>query len=139
MKQKVKFNMPPLGKQYANKIIGKQQNIVKNPVTKDQATQQITEVINNSGMPPQMFVEIGQLAEQAIQDPKQYKNFVDYMVTKKLETAEDLKKPDYQMLASMVVIGKVAETLSEQGQQPTEKTQEVQEQVSEPVMPTQGL
>lgn len=103
--------MPPLGAQHAKQAIEKQQQLVDNPVTREQATEQITKVINDSGMPPSMLAKIGQLAEQAIQDKSKYKQFVDFMVKNKLETAETLKKPDYQMLASMVVIGKVAESM----------------------------
>lgn len=120
--------MPPLGKQYANQTkqaMNKQKNMVQNPVTKDEATQKITEMIQQSGIPVEMFIEIGKLAEDAVHDKKKYPKFVDYMVNKRLETRESLKKADVQMLASMVVIGKVAETLP--------KTQPV----SGPVAPTQ--
>jgi cytoplasmic iron level regulating protein YaaA (DUF328/UPF0246 family) len=113
-KNKVTFKMPPLGKQYANQnkqALNKQKNTVKNPVTKDLATKEITNMIQQSGIPVEMFVEIGKLAEDAVNDKKKYPKFVDYMVSKRLETAESLKKPDVQMLASMVVIGKVAETM----------------------------
>ena len=113
-KNKVTFKMPPLGKQYANQnkqALNKQKNTVKNPVTKDLATKEITNMIQQSGIPVEMFVEIGKLAQDAIDDKKKYPKFVDYMVSKRLETAESLKKPDVQMLASMVVIGKVAETM----------------------------
>ena len=106
--------MPPLGKQYANQnkqALNKQKNTVKNPVTKELATKEITNMIQQSGIPVEMFVEIGKLAEDAIKDKKKYSKFVDYMVSKRLETAESLAKPDVQMLASMGVIGKVAETL----------------------------
>jgi transcription antitermination factor NusG len=113
-KNKVTFKMPPLGKQYANQnkqALNKQKNTVKNPVTKELATKEITNMIQQSGIPVEMFVEIGKLAEDAIKDKKKYSKFVDYMVSKRLETAESLAKPDVQMLASMGVIGKVAETL----------------------------
>lgn len=105
--------------------------MVANPVTRDAATQQITQMIQQSGMPPQMFAEIGRLSEAAIQDKKKYKDFVNYMVEKRLETAEDLAKPDYQMLASMAVIGKVAETMA-----PTQS--QINPTVEQPVAP-QGI
>lgn len=111
-KPRVTFKVPPIGPQYAGQAMTKGQQMVQNPVTRDQATAKITQMIEQSGMPPEMFVEIGRLSEAAIRDPKRYKDFVNYMVTKRLETAEDLKKPDYQMLASMAVIGKVAETMA---------------------------
>lgn len=137
MKQKVKFNMPPLGKQYAKQAIGKQQQIANNPVSKDEATQKITEVINKSKIPPSKLAEIGTLAENAINDPKQYQQFINYMVQNKLEKAEDLKKPDYQMLASMVVIGKVAQTMSDE--QPVGKTTEpTMTEPTEQTMPVEG-
>jgi hypothetical protein len=37
--------------------------------------------------------------------------FVKFMVERGLETEEDLKKPDPQMLAMLATIGKVAETM----------------------------
>lgn len=111
MTKKASFKLPPLGAQHAKKIVDKQMAQVQNPVTREMATDKITQVINQSGMPPSMLAKIGKLAEQAIKDKKDYKKFVDFMVKNKLETNETLKKPDYQMLASMVVIGKVAETM----------------------------
>ena len=120
--------MPPLGPQHAKQAINTKQQMVQNPVSRDQATEQITKIINDSGMPVHMFVEIGKLAEQSIENPKKYKDFVNYMVSKKLEKAETMKKPDYQMLASLVVIGKVAQTLPDN----TAK-------IPGPVSPTQGL
>lgn len=130
MKKQINLNMPPLGPEHAKQSIDLGQNKVNNPVTKEMATQQITDVVNNSGMPPQMFAEMGQLAEKAIHNKKKYKDFVDYMVKHKLEKAEDLKKPDYQMLASLVVIGKVASTMGA-GEPSTTQLQ--------PIAPEQGM
>lgn len=138
MKKKVTFKMPPLGAQYAKQAVDKQMQQVENPVTREQATSEITQLIEKSGMPPKMLVQIGKLAEDAINDKKNYSKFVDFMVKNKLETSESLKKPDFQMLASMAVIGKVAETLPENTTPTTPRTQEVQEQL-EPVVPTEGL
>jgi hypothetical protein len=115
-KSQVSVKLPPIGAQYAGRAVQRQQQVMQNPVTRDAATQQITDMINQSGMPPEMFVEIGALAEAAIRDPKKYAAFVDYMVEKRLESREDLKKPDYQLMASMVVIGEVAKTLAAQSQ-----------------------
>jgi hypothetical protein len=131
MNKKVTFQLPPLGRQYAQQSINKQQNVAKNPVTKAMASDQIVKMINQSGMPPSMLAHIGQLAEQAINDPKKYPEFVNFMVSKKLETAEELKKPDYQMLGMMVVIGKVAQTMPD-------NQQKIGEQI-QPVSPTEGL
>lgn len=80
-------------------------------VTREQATAKATEMIQQSGMPPEMFVRIGNLAEAALLDKKKYPDYVKFMVTSKLETEKSLKKPDFQLMASMVVIGKVAQTM----------------------------
>lgn len=142
-KNKVTFKMPPLGKQYANQTkqaMTKQKTMVQNPVTKDEATAKITEMIQQSGIPPKMFVKIGDLAEKAINDKKKYKDYVNFMVKEKLETEESLKKPDLQMLASMVVIGKVAQTLPDKMDQILPKgsvSEPMTESVSGPVAPTQ--
>jgi hypothetical protein len=133
-KHKVTFKMPPLGKQYAKQAVDKKMAQVQNPVTRDQATSQIVQMIEKSGIPPKMFAKIGQLCEAAIHDKKKYKNLVDFMVKEKLETAESMKKPDVQMMASMVVIGKVAETLPDKMDQLLPKGS-----VSGPVSPAQGL
>ena len=110
-KNKVTFQMPPLGPQHAKQAIAQHDQQVQNPVTREEVTQQVTQMIESSGIPPKMFAKIGKLCETAIHNPKKYKDLVDFMVKEKLETRESMKKPDYQMLASMVVIGKVAETL----------------------------
>ena len=109
---KIKVKFPPVGAQYARQGINQQQQLVKNPVTRDQATAEAEQAIRASGMPVEMFVEIGRLAEAAIMDKKKYPEFVKYMVEKRLETAEDLKKPDFQMMSTMVVLGKVAEQMN---------------------------
>jgi hypothetical protein len=109
---KVKVNFPKVGAQYAKSGMNKQQQLVENPVTRDQATAEARAAIEASGMPVEMFVEIGRLAEAALTDKKKYPEFVKYMVSKRLETAEDLKKPDFQMMATMVVLGKVAEQMA---------------------------
>ena len=108
---KIKVKFPPVGAQYARQGMNKQQQLVENPVTRDQATAEAEQAIRASGMPVEMFVEIGRLAEAALTDKKKYPEFVKYMVSKRLETAEDLKKPDFQMMATMVVLGKVAEQM----------------------------
>lgn len=138
-KNKATFKMPPVGKQYAKQQVNKGMAQVQNPVTRDQATEQIVSIIQQSGMPPNVFVKIGELCEAAIHDPKKYKNLVDFMVKQKLEKAEDMKKPDYQMLASMVVIGKVAQSMPNMQPNTTEKTKQIQQQISAPIAPTQGL
>lgn len=80
-------------------------------VTRDAATERVTGIIEKSKIPPEKFVEMGQLCEAAIQDPKQYPAYVKYMVDRRLETAESMAKPDYQMMASMVVMGRVAQEI----------------------------
>lgn len=109
---KVKVKFPRVGAQYAKQGINKQQQAMANPVTRDQATAEAEQAIRASGMPPEMFVEMGELAEAAIQDKKKYPQFVKYMVDKRLETADSMKKPDFQMMATLVVLGKVAQDMA---------------------------
>jgi hypothetical protein len=109
---KVKVNFPRVGAQYAKQAVAKKSAAMANPVTRDQATAESEAAIRGSGMPVEMFVEMGQLAEAAILDKKKYPEFVKYMTDKRLETAESLKKPDFQMLSTLVVLGKVAENMT---------------------------
>lgn len=108
---KVKVKFPKVGAQYAGQAVAKKSAAMTNPVTRDQATAEAESAIRSSGMPVEMFVEMGQLAEAAIQDKKKYPEFVKYMVDKRLETADSMKKPDFQMMATLVVLGKVAENM----------------------------
>lgn len=80
-------------------------------VSRDAATERVTAIIEKSGIPPERFVEMGQLCEAALQDPKQYPAYVKYMVDRRLETAESMAKPDYQMMASQIVMGRVAQEI----------------------------
>jgi hypothetical protein len=116
---KVKVKFPKVGAQYAKQGMNRQQQAMANPVTQDQATAEARQAIEASGMPPEMFAEMGQLAQAAIQDKKKYPEFVKYMIDKRLETAESMKKPDFQMMATLAVLGKVAEDMMSQAQQGT--------------------
>ena len=93
-------NMPPQAPQQNQSVAG---------VTKQAAEDRVTKIIENSGIPPERFVEMGQLCEAALQDPKQYPAYVKYMVDRRLETPESMAKPDYQMMASQVVMGRIAQ------------------------------
>lgn len=113
-KSKVKVQFPKLGPQYAKQSVARQQNLVKNPVTRDQATEQARAAITQSGIPPSAFVTMGKLAEAAIKDKKKYPAFVKFMVDNGLEKAEDLKKPDVQMMTTLIVLGMVARDMGDQ-------------------------
>jgi len=87
------------------------QNLMANPQTREAATEQITQMIAESGVPAWAYAEVGRQAEMALMDKSKYPMFVKFMVQRGLDTEENLKKPDPQMLAMLVTIGKVAETL----------------------------
>jgi hypothetical protein len=87
------------------------QNLMANPQTREAATEQITQMIQESGVPAWAYAEVGRQAEMALMDKSKYPMFVKFMVQRGLDTEENLKKPDPQMLAMLVTIGKVAETL----------------------------
>jgi hypothetical protein len=79
--------------------------------------QQVIQVIQQTGMPLDVLIELGQLAEAALNDPSgaAYKKYVDYMVSRGMERAEDMKKPDFQMMGMLIAMGKVAEEMGPQG------------------------
>jgi len=87
------------------------QNLMANPQTREASTRQIVEMIEQSAVPAWAYAEVGRQAEMALMDKSKYPMFVKFMVERGLETEEDLKKPDPQMLAMLVTIGKVAETM----------------------------
>ena len=87
------------------------QNLMANPQTREAATEQITQMITESGVPAWAYAEVGRQAEMALMDKSKYPMFVKFMVDRGLDTEENLKKPDPQMLAMLATIGKVAETM----------------------------
>jgi len=87
------------------------QNLMANPQTREASTRQIVEMIEQSGVPAWAFAEVGRQAEMALMDKSKYPMFVKFMVERGLDTEENLKKPDPQMLAMLATIGKVAQTL----------------------------
>ena len=87
------------------------QNLMANPQTREASTQQIVQMIQQSGVPAWAYAEVGRQAEMALMDKSKYPMFVKFMVERGLDTEENLKKPDPQMLAMLATIGKVAETM----------------------------
>jgi len=99
---------------FVNKSFGtsnRTQNLMANPQTREAATEQIVKMIEESGVPAWAYAEVGRQAEMALMDKSKYPMFVKFMVERGLDTEENLKKPDPQMLAMLATIGKVAETL----------------------------
>jgi len=99
---------------FVNKSFGannRTQNLMANPQTREASTQQIVQMIEQSGVPAWAYAEVGRQAEMALMDKSKYPMFVKFMVERGLDTEENLKKPDPQMLAMLATIGKVAETL----------------------------
>ncbi len=113
-KSKVKVQFPQIGDANAKQGVARQQQLVKNPVTRDQATEEARNAIIQSGIPPSAFVTMGKLAEAAIKNKKKYADFVKFMVDNGLEKAEDLKKPDVQMMTTLIVLGMVARDMGDQ-------------------------
>lgn len=89
-----------------------------------QATEAVKQLMAQTKMPASMLVHLGKLAEHAIHNPKEYNKFVDFAVKNKLDSKEQLQKPDYQMLGMMATMGRIAQNMAEQTQ---------------PVNPMQGL
>lgn len=97
-------------------------NLMANPQTRDAATAQITKMIEESSVPAWAYAEVGRQAEMALMDKSKYPMFVKFMVERGLDTEENLKTPDPQMLAMLATIGKVAETMPNSAM-PTAPTQ----------------
>jgi hypothetical protein len=99
---------------FASKTFGannRTQNLMTNPQTREASTKQIRDMIEQSNVPAWAYAEVGRQAEMALMDKSKYPMFVKFMVQRGLDTEEDLKKPDPQMLAMLATIGKVAETM----------------------------
>lgn len=85
-----------------------------NQKSQDSTSKQLQTLITRSKIDPQVFMQLGQLAEAAIQDSSQYPALVQFIIESGLEKDDsDLKQMDYQVLASFVVMGKVAQMMTQ--------------------------
>jgi hypothetical protein len=82
---------------------------------------ELTEAFQNAiqeagqlGVTPDKFVQMGNFALQVVKDKSLYPVFTQALVQNKLATEQDIpKKPDMQMLAYFVMLGKVAKQMTE--------------------------
>jgi len=78
-----------------------------------QASQKLQQVIQSSGVNPEIIVNLGKLAHSAVKDKALYPMFVKQLVDYKLiEPGEMSQKIDYSALSFFVALGKVAEKMT---------------------------
>jgi len=88
-----------------NSQISKQQ-IIEDMMPRIQEAQQL-------GVPPEMFVRMGNFAEQVVKDRSLYPIFVKSIVDNKLAKPKEMTdKFDPQLLGLFVILGKVAQQMT---------------------------
>jgi hypothetical protein len=69
-----------------------------------QARDQILQLVQEANLPSEVLVEIGQWAQQVIENPKLFPEFQAWLASRGLDKSDIPEKPDYQELTSMIMI-----------------------------------
>ena len=81
------------------------------PEQGQQARQEILRLVQEANLPAEKLVEIGQWAQQVIENPALFPEFQTWLKSQGLDDNDIPQEPDYQELASMAAIGNVAEDM----------------------------
>ena len=74
----------------------------------ESAKQVVMQTVQDSGIPPQVYVQLGDMAEAVLRDKALYPQFADQMIKIGVADPEDFTgKVDYQILISMIAMGRV--------------------------------
>lgn len=80
----------------------------------EQVKQYVMGVVQQSGVSPEVFVELGKMAEQVIKDKSLYPQFVNQAISSGIASPDDFSQNvDYSAIASMVAIGRVCQSMGQ--------------------------
>ena len=72
----------------------------------------VQKAIQESGGSPETYVQLGQLAEQVLQDKNLYPQFVDQIVSSGIADKNELSpKMDLQAIVAMIAMGRVCQKM----------------------------
>ena len=79
-----------------------------------QAKQFALQTVRQTGIPPDAFVQLGQVAEQVLQDSSLYPEFASAMVSNGLMTPEEIGQGyNYQLITSLIALGRVCQEIAQ--------------------------
>lgn len=82
----------------------------------NQAKNIVLQTVQESGVPPQTFVQLGSLAEQVFQNKQLYPQFVDAVIKSGMADPGELDpKFDYEALIGIIAMGRVCKELNQAG------------------------
>lgn len=80
----------------------------------EQVKQYVLSVVQQSGIPPDTFIQLGKIAEQVMMDKKLYPQFVNQAVKLGVADPEDFSgKIDYETIMSMISVGRVCQQMGQ--------------------------
>lgn len=84
---------------------GQQQNA-------DASKQVVMQTVRESGVPPEIYVQMGQMAEEVLRNRSLYPQFADEMIKLGIADREDFSNQvDYQILISIIAMGQVCKEM----------------------------
>ena len=80
----------------------------------DSAKQVVMQTVQESGIPPQVYVQLGEMAEAVLKDKSLYPQFADQMIRIGVADPDDFtNKIDYQILISIIAMGRVCREMGQ--------------------------
>lgn len=87
-------------------------------LTPEAAVQYMQRVIESTGISPEIFVHLGNIAERVLEDNSLYKQLIEEMISLGVATEDELEpKLDFRLVVSMITLGKAAERMTERAAQ----------------------
>ena len=78
----------------------------------DSVMRYVQNLVQKSGVNPDAFVQLGQLAEQALQNKSVYPQFANEVISMGMAGEEEmLGQMNYQMLMAMIAMGRVSQKM----------------------------
>lgn len=81
-------------------------------ISPEMAQEQLLQIVQETGVSPEKFSNIGNLAEQVMKDKNLYPKFVNEMINMGIGTPEEFgNQVNYQALIAMSALGRAAKAL----------------------------
>ena len=82
-------------------------------INQQQAIDYVKQTVQQSGVNPEVYVQLGKLAEQVLTDRNLYPQFVNEAVKAGVADKEDFgQQMDYQSLIAMIAMGRVCQQMA---------------------------
>ena len=81
-------------------------------ISPEATKQYVLQAVKESGIDPMVFIQLGKLAEDVMQDKNLYPQFVDAVIRTGMADPEDFQQGmDFEMLVSLIATGRACQQM----------------------------